>query len=79
TVIVCGGVGIQRTVTRELVSWLQGQAGQSRRLGAVCTGSWALACGGLLDGFDCSVHWDCLAALQEAFPRVSMSTGLFTP
>ncbi|EPN43845.1 AraC family transcriptional regulator, partial [Pseudomonas syringae pv. actinidiae ICMP 19096] len=26
TVIVCGGVGIQRTVTREHVSWLQSQA-----------------------------------------------------
>ena len=47
TVIVCGGIGIQRTVTREHVSWLQSQARQSRRLGAVCTGSWALACAGL--------------------------------
>ncbi|KIQ31198.1 AraC family transcriptional regulator, partial [Pseudomonas viridiflava] len=74
TVIVCGGVGIQRTVTREHVSWLQSQARQSRRLGAVCTGSWALACAGLLDGFDCSVHWECLASMQEAFPRVAMST-----
>ncbi|MFS2202915.1 GlxA family transcriptional regulator, partial [Pseudomonas sp. Pseusp3] len=45
---------------------------------AVCTGSWALACAGLLDGFDCSVHWECLAAMQEAFPRVAMSTRLFT-
>ena len=36
-VIVCGGIGIQRTVTREHVSWLQSQARQSRRLGAVCT------------------------------------------
>ncbi|HDS1683915.1 TPA: GlxA family transcriptional regulator [Pseudomonas putida] len=78
TVIVCGGVGIQRTVTREHVTWLQAQARQSRRLGAVCTGSWALACAGLLDGFDCSVHWECLAAMQEAFPRVNMSTRLFT-
>jgi transcriptional regulator GlxA family with amidase domain len=65
TVIVCGGVGIQRTVTREHVSWLQSQARQSRRLGAVCTGSWALACAGLLDGFDCSVHWECLARCRK--------------
>ena len=78
TIIVCGGVGIQRTVTREHVSWLQSQARKACRLGAVCTGSWALACAGLLDGFDCSVHWECLAAMQEAFPRVVMSTRLFT-
>ena len=37
-----------------------------------------LACAGLLDGYDCSVHWECLAAMQEAFPRVAMSTRLFT-
>ena len=60
------------------MSWLQSQARQHRRLGAVCTGSWALACAGLLDGFDCSVHWECLASMQEAFPRVVMSTRLFT-
>ncbi|WP_286916295.1 GlxA family transcriptional regulator [Pseudomonas sp. UBA6276] len=78
TVIVCGGVGIQRAVGRDHVSWLQSQARQSKRLGAVCTGSWALACAGLLDGFECSVHWECLASMQEAFPRVAMSTRLFT-
>ncbi|PXB83288.1 AraC family transcriptional regulator, partial [Pseudomonas aeruginosa] len=77
-VIVCGGVGIQRSVTREHVTFLQAQARQGRRLGAVCTGSWALARAGLLDGYDCSVHWECLAAMQEAFPRVAMSTRLFS-
>ncbi len=34
-VIVCGGVGIQRSVTREHVTFLQAQARQGRRLGAV--------------------------------------------
>ena len=78
TVIVCGGIGIQDTVTREHITWLQAQARQSRRLGGVCTGSWALASAGLLNGFDCSVHWECMAAMQEAFPRVAISTSLFT-
>ena len=77
-VMVCGGLGIQRSVTPEHVLWLQAQARQSCRLGALCTGSWALAYAGLLDGFDCSVHWECLASIQEAFPRVAMSTRLFT-
>ncbi|MFJ3466258.1 GlxA family transcriptional regulator [Pseudomonas sp. NPDC090201] len=78
TVIVCGGVGIQRAVSREHIHWLQNQARQSRRLGGICTGSWALASAGLLNGFECSVHWECLAAMQEAFPRVSVNTSLFT-
>ncbi|GGJ83146.1 GlxA family transcriptional regulator [Pseudomonas matsuisoli] len=77
-VLVCGGVGIQNAVSREHTSWLQLQARHGRRIGAVCTGSWALAKAGLLDGYDCSVHWECLAAMQEAFPRVAMTTRLFS-
>ncbi|RTR03853.1 GlxA family transcriptional regulator [Halomonas nitroreducens] len=78
TVVVCGGVGPQRSVQREHVTWLQSQARQSRRLGAVCTGTWALARAGLLDGFEASVHWECLAAMQEAFPKVALTTRLFS-
>ena len=78
TVIVCGGIGIQSAVTREHITWLRTQARRSKRIGGVCTGSWALAQAGLLDGFDCSVHWEFLAAMQEAFPRVSLSSSLFT-
>lgn len=78
TVIVCGGIGIQSAITREHVTWLRALARKSKRLGAVCTGSWLLAEAGLLDGYECSVHWECLAAMQEAFPRVSISASLFT-
>lgn len=77
-VIVCGGIDIQHSVTREHVTWLQSQARQGRQLGAVCTGSWALAKAGLLDGYDCSVHWECLASMQEAFPRAAITTRLFS-
>ncbi|KFX70526.1 AraC family transcriptional regulator [Pseudomonas taeanensis MS-3] len=77
-VIVCGGVDIQHSVTREHLHWLQIQARQGRKLGAVCTGSWALAKAGLLDGYDCSVHWECLASMQEAFPRAAITPRLFS-
>ncbi|WP_300724843.1 GlxA family transcriptional regulator [Pseudomonas sp.] len=78
TVIVCGGIGIQHVVLREHITWLRAQARRSRQIGGVCTGSWVLAQAGLLDGFQCSVHWECLAALREAFPHVTVSARLFT-
>lgn len=78
TVIVCGGVGPHRSLQREHVAWLQSQARLSRRLGSVCTGSWVLAKAGLLDGYETSIHWECLAAMQEAFPRVALTTRLFS-
>ncbi|MBB3183952.1 transcriptional regulator GlxA family with amidase domain [Halomonas fontilapidosi] len=77
-VVVCGGVGPARAVQREHVAWLQGQARLSRRLGGICTGSWALAKAGLLDGYEASVHWECLAAMQESFPRALLTTRLFS-
>ncbi|WP_432415502.1 GlxA family transcriptional regulator [Chromohalobacter israelensis] len=77
-VFVCGGVGIQRHVTREHVLWLQSQARQSRRVGAICTGSWALAQAGLLDGYECSIHWEFQAAAQEAYPHATLTTRLFS-
>ncbi|WP_444438822.1 GlxA family transcriptional regulator [Pseudomonas sp. A6] len=77
-IIVCGGVDIQHRVAREHLQWLQARARQRCLLGAVCTGSWVLAMAGLLDGFGCSVHWEIQAAMQEAFPRVSIRPLLFS-
>ncbi|WP_136253551.1 GlxA family transcriptional regulator [Onishia niordana] len=78
TVIVCGGVAPQRSVQREHTYWLQTQARQSRRIGSVCTGSWALAKAGLLDGYETSTHWESMAAMQESYPRVALSSRLFS-
>lgn len=78
TVIVCGGVAHQRSIKPEHVAWLQTQARRSRRLGAVCTGSWALAQAGLLDGYEVSTHWESLTAMQEAFPKVVLTHRLFS-
>lgn len=77
-VVVCGGVGPQHSVTREHVRWLQSQSRQLRRLGSVCTGSWALGKAGLLDYYETSIHWECLASMQEAFPNVILTTYLFS-
>jgi len=78
TVILCGGIDIQHSVRREQLLWLQQQARRGLRLGAVCTGSWALAKAGLLDGHECSVHWEMLASMQEAFPHAGVTTALFS-
>lgn len=77
-VIVAGGVDITRSYSSKEVSWLQSQAQKKVLLGAVCTGAYVLASGGLLDGYHCSAHWECLASLQERFPRVNCTNHLYT-
>jgi transcriptional regulator GlxA family with amidase domain len=74
---VCGGKGIERTCTAEHLAWLKSQAEQGLHLGALCSGSWALATAGLLDGYDCSVDWAYLLDMQEDFPNITVSPQLF--
>lgn len=78
TVIVCGGMDIQDSVSHKHVLWLQSQARQGRKLGAVCTGTWALGKAGLLEGHRCSVHWQCLELMREAFPVADITPHLFS-
>ncbi len=78
TVIVAGGVNVTNAYTKGHISWLQEMARKGCKLGGVCTGAYLLADAGLLDGYDCSTHWEYLASLQEAFPKVNCSNKLFT-
>lgn len=77
TLIVVGGVNITRSYTRRQISWIQSLARKHVCLGGVCTGPYLLADAGVMDGYECSAHWECIAALQEAYPRVLCSNHLF--
>jgi len=76
-VIVVGGVNITRNYNQQQVRWLQQQDRKGVSLGGVCTGPYILAVAGLLDGHECSAHWECQASLNEAFPKVISTNRLF--
>lgn len=71
--LLCGGEGGQYRCDPEQRRWLQNQASQGVQLGALGAGSWLLAQAGLLDGYACSVSWECRVDLREAFPAVISS------
>jgi len=75
--IVVGGVNITRNFSRRQVVWLQAMARKEILIGGVCTGPYLLAAAGLLDGYHCSAHWECIASLQEAYPKVCCTNQLF--
>jgi transcriptional regulator GlxA family with amidase domain len=77
-VMVCGGVAQQQAIRKSHLGFLQAQARRGAMIGGVCTGTWALAQAGLLDGYRASIHWECISGLQEAFPRVLVTNRLFT-
>ncbi|MBT7313456.1 MAG: GlxA family transcriptional regulator [Halieaceae bacterium] len=77
-VIVVGGIDIEQSVQRSDLAWLRKQAQKGAQLGALCTGSYALASAGLLNGYQCSAHWDCLTLLTEQFPAIDFNSHLYT-
>ena len=77
TLFVCAGVDVEDACDRSTLSWLR-KLGQHRiNFGALCTGSHVLARAGLLDGYRCTIHWENIAGMREAFPRVVVSYELF--
>lgn len=71
TIIVPGGSGLREPSTNSAVStWLRLRAPAIRRVASVCTGIYALAPTGLLDGRRVTTHWRFAADIAKCFPRL---------
>jgi transcriptional regulator GlxA family with amidase domain len=76
-VLVCGGLDIQHTTTRPVVSWLRREARRGITIGGMCTGSYALARAGLLDGKKATIHWENMDGFVEEFEQVKLTKSVF--
>jgi transcriptional regulator GlxA family with amidase domain len=71
TLIVAGGLGVHAAVRDgALVEFVQRAAEDSRRVASVCTGAFALAAAGLLDGRRATTHWASCQRLRDEYPTV---------
>lgn len=76
-VLVCGGVQVREASTPAVHQLLRQCAAAGATMGSLCTGSFALASAGLLDGYKCAIHWDHFAVVREEFPKVLVTPNLF--
>lgn len=71
TLMVVGEL-VPQPLSPVLRSYIQRAAGHARRVAGVCTGAFALAHAGLLDGRRATTHWALARSLQERFPLIKV-------
>ncbi|MBR9827853.1 MAG: GlxA family transcriptional regulator [Oceanospirillales bacterium] len=74
---VCGASPIARTGNEEVIAWLRRPRSGRMAMGGIGTGSYLLACAGLLNDCRATIHWWDLDSLREEFPQTRMTNNLF--
>ncbi|EMP56937.1 AraC family transcriptional regulator [Marinobacter santoriniensis NKSG1] len=74
---VCGASPIARTGNETIISWLRKQKTSGQAMGGIGTGSYLLACAGLLNNYRATIHWWDTDRLLEDFPHTKVTRNLF--
>lgn len=76
-VFVCAGTQPQKHFSSTLQNELRSLSLRGKALGAVCTGSFALAYAGILTGYRCTIHWEDIETFKEVYPNLDITATLF--
>jgi len=77
TVLVCGGIDVAEATTKPILNWLRREARRGAAVGGVCTGAWAVAKAGLLEGKRATIHWENQDSFLEDFEGVKLTKSVF--
>lgn len=73
TLFVPGGRGLRHdSIQQTVCKWLRANAMRFRRVASVCTGIYALAPTGLLDGCTVTTHWGFIQDVRQRYPNLNV-------
>ncbi|WP_347557476.1 GlxA family transcriptional regulator [Robbsia sp. KACC 23696] len=75
--LACAGWQVRDYVDAQLIALLRKVDAQNVPLGGICTGAYALLAANLLDGFQCTIHWEDMSPLHADYPDVHFADELF--
>lgn len=76
-VFICAGVEPQHAPGETTINWLRREHRFGRKLGAICTGAFALAQAGLLSGQNFTLHWENQPGFMEMYPNLTPSANIY--
>jgi AraC family carnitine catabolism transcriptional activator len=77
TLIVCAGNHPTQYLDRRLLNWLRRLDRHGIVLGALDTGSFALAAAGLMKGYRMTLHWEAMPLFHEHYPDLDVREQIF--
>jgi transcriptional regulator GlxA family with amidase domain len=76
TLVIPGGCALREAKTAaKAAAWIGSRSRQTRRVAAICTGVYALAATGLLDGRRVTTHWRHAQDLAQRHPSLVVDAG----
>lgn len=74
---VMSGIRMKEHTSPEVLGMIRKARSTGNLAGALCSGAWALAKAGVIDGMKASIHWDFHDSFMEDFPEVSLVRNVF--
>lgn len=76
-IVVCSGGDADRLTAKKPLSWIRRNLRLGAHIGSVADGAFYLARAGLLDDYECTLHWQSQPAFIEAFPHIRLVRQIF--
>ncbi|WP_342071072.1 GlxA family transcriptional regulator [Yoonia algicola] len=77
TIMLCGGIDVQKATTKRLLNWLRREARRGVTVAGLCTAGYTMAKAGLLDGKKATIHWENQDSFSEEFEEVQLTKSIF--